>query len=130
VLLYVTAGNYATALEDEAAASQQCAPSSPPPCVQFGDYQKGLEDTGKSYELWTNVTLVAGIATAGVAGYYWYKHSKAKPIKKARRQESEPEIPAPDAPNPDEDAKAPGLRWVSVPMVGPGVIGAAAVIEF
>jgi len=113
VALYFTASSYAQKLEDD--THRSCTPS---PCV-FDDYSASLQSTGKSMELWSNITLGAGVATAAVAGYFWYKDLK-RPKHKAQGERSVPV---------EEDASL-GLRFAGAPMIGPGVIGGAAVIEF
>jgi hypothetical protein len=76
VALYLAAKNSSDTLNAEADDSRsppsgQCI-SGDPPCTQFSDYQKALQDTGKSYELWTHITLGLGAASAIAAGTLWY----------------------------------------------------------
>jgi hypothetical protein len=116
VVLLLTAKSYSTALEDERTLG--CSQGEQPPCAPFSQYARDLESTGKTYELVGNITLFAGVGVAAVAGYYWYKD-----LKKPKRGGQKRLPPA------DEDA-ASGTRWSAAPMVGPGVIGGGAVIEF
>jgi hypothetical protein len=123
VAFYFTAARYANALQDE--RTYNCGGRTPP-CAQFGDYQRGLESSGKNYELLTNITLVAGIATAGVAGYFWYKD-----LKKPRgHAEKKPKPASDDAPAPPVDDASREIRWGAAPLIGPGLVGGAATIEF
>ncbi|MBL9018809.1 MAG: hypothetical protein JNL83_31775 [Myxococcales bacterium] len=50
-----------------------------PPCRQFDqEHDQKLEDLGERYDTIFKVTLVAGVAVSGVAGYFWYRDVKAK----------------------------------------------------
>lgn len=50
-----------------------------PPCRQFDqEHDQKLEDLGERYDTIYKVTLVAGVAVSGVAGYFWYRDVKAK----------------------------------------------------
>jgi tetratricopeptide (TPR) repeat protein len=87
VALFLAAKNSSSTIESEATDSRSppsgtCpgVTTGDPPCTQFSDYQKALQDTGERYELWTNITLVAGVAAAAAAGTLWYldlRQSKA-----------------------------------------------------
>jgi len=112
VLFYIQAGNFATALEDEA---NKCGA---PPCGTFDEYNKGLETSGQSRQTWSTVTLVVGVGAAAVAGYFWYKDLTAK--KRGEQRIS-------------GKAAAPEASWSVVPTVGDGTngfLGAAAAGRF
>lgn len=50
-----------------------------PPCRQFDqEHDQKLEDLGERYDTIYKVTLVAGVAVSGVAGYFWYRDVKAR----------------------------------------------------
>jgi len=113
--LYLAAKNSATTIEGEAVkshpSSDMCAGGSPPPCTSFGTYQKNLQSAGRSYETWTNVTLILGVGSAIAAGTIWYLD-----IKRASRAE--------------QRAAGPRVRVVAAPVVGEGYVGGAALVEF
>jgi tetratricopeptide (TPR) repeat protein len=107
---YLSAKSYGDKLEED--LHRQCNPS---PCP-WDPYSADLQSTGQTLETISNVTLVAGVVTAGVAGYFWYKDLKRphmtlteKPVEQARRNRP---------------------RFVAAPLLGDGVVGGAAVIEF
>jgi len=99
----------------ESDAGRMTCDDGPPPC-QFDSYDLDVEKAGKRYNTWNTVTLVGGIAAAGVAGYFWYKELKAK--KGGERS----------APPPSARATDPDL--VIVPSVGDGFAGVAAAASF
>ena len=50
-----------------------------PPCRQFDlHHDQRIEDLGERYDTVYKVTLVAGVAVAGVAGYFWYRDLAAR----------------------------------------------------
>jgi len=112
-LFYVQAGNYAQALEDDI---NKCPAGTSAPCHPFDDYNKDLQDTGKSRALLSNITLAAGVVTAGVAGYLWYRGFKAKKSPSTTATNA--------ATGPDE------VSWMVAPSVGSGFAGASALITF
>ena len=105
--LTLAARSYAETLESQAAKSvnDTCAPFSPP-CHVFSAADKDLESTGKSYQRWGNITLVAGAVVAGAAGVLWYLDSR-------------------EHPRPTTTTKT-----TATPLVGPGTVGAAATVQF
>jgi hypothetical protein len=111
--LYFSAKSYNDKLVED--SHRTCNPS---PC-QFDVFAQDLQSTGKTLELWSNVTLVAGVATAGVAGYFWYK-DLTRPRRTTTRT----------APSSDEARAGRGTRFVALPLLGDGVVGGTAVIEF
>jgi len=51
-----------------------------PPCRSYSaDYDRPIEDRGARYDTVYKVTLGLGIASAGAAGYFWYRALTAKP---------------------------------------------------
>ncbi|MBA3538747.1 MAG: hypothetical protein H0T79_03900 [Deltaproteobacteria bacterium] len=119
-LFYVQAGNFATALVEDSA---KCG-GAPPPCKPYDQYAKDLEASGQRYQLLSRVAVGVGIATAGVAGYLWYRGMKA-------RKAGGSSAPGPDAP---PRAPAPPAHdefsWIVAPAVGDGYAGAAALMRF
>jgi tetratricopeptide (TPR) repeat protein len=108
---YLMAGHEASLL---VADSKNCGT---PPCRQFdSSYDKAYQDSGKNYQTISNVTLVLGVATAGVAGYFWYKEMQAK--KKGELKASSAKAPDPD------------MTWLVLPAVGDGFAGATAAARF
>jgi hypothetical protein len=105
--LTVAARSYAETLEAQAVKSvnDTCAPFQPP-CHVFSTADKDLESTGKSYQRWGQITLVAGAAIAGAAGVLWYLDSR------------------------EHAAPPPPRRTTATPIVGPGTVGAAASVPF
>lgn len=111
LVLFLKAQSSSSTLEDE--ATTFCG-GEDPPCVTFSDYQKGVEDNGKSYETWTNVTLFSGLAVAAAAGTLWYLD-----LRSPRRPEATASTPSDDT-----------TRLVTVPVVGEDFVGGAAVVQF
>lgn len=112
LIFYLSAQSHASALEGEAASSQN-GNCGAPPCTTFGDYQKDVESAGKAYERWANITLVAGVITGGVAGTLWYLDlTRAEKSTRDRR----------------EARRAP--RLVGTPAIGRGFVGGAASLEW
>ena len=114
VALFLAAKNSSTTIEGEAGdsidpPSGTCpgVATGDPPCTQFSDYQKALEDTGNRYELWTNITLVAGVAAAAAAGTLWYLDYRYPSKTKTARPAA-----------------------AATPVVAPDFVGAGAVINF
>ena len=110
VLFYVQAGNYATALEDEAG---NCAAGQ---CPLFDSYSQDLESAGKLRQTLSRVTLGVGVGAGIVAGYYWYKELRAK--KRGELKVS------------GKSASPEAASWVVAPTVGDGFAGAAAAARF
>lgn len=90
----------AETLESEALKSQREECAELPPCRPYSEPRKELERQGQRYELWSNVTLGLGIATAATAGLLWVLDA---------RSERRPRV---------------------TPVVTPDGAGAAAVISF
>ncbi len=113
VYSFILAGRYASDLEDW---SKQCAS---PPCNPFDQTSADNESAGKRYQTISNVTLGLGIATAAVAGYFWYKELTAKKRGELKVGKA-------------NDAKA--TSWVMVPSVGGDgqttFVGGTAVTRF
>ncbi len=91
----------ADTLQAQAVKSQSgdCPPFGPP-CQQYSAPFKEVEQTGKSYQRWSNVLLVGGAATAVAAGVFWYLDTGREDRPRA------------------------------APMVGGGTVGATAVVPF
>jgi hypothetical protein len=109
VALYLSAANYATALEDDSAA---CGA---PPCIKFDGTAAGWESAGKRNQMLSNVSLAVGIGAAGIAGYYWYKDLTAK-------KRGEPKVSG------SVDSRE--RSWAVAPAIGDGFTGAAAAARF
>jgi hypothetical protein len=80
VVFYLSAANATSELEAEierSGDSDTCDPGLAPPCVTYTDRQKDIEAYGRRYETLTNVALVTGLVTTGVATYFWYKEIRA-----------------------------------------------------
>ena len=109
IALYLSASNYATALEDDSAA---CGA---PPCIKFDGTAADWESAGKRNQTLSNVTLAIGIGAAGIAGYYWYKELTAK--KRGELKVS-------------GGAASREMSWAVTPSIGDGFTGAAAAARF
>ena len=96
LIAHITANNYEAARKAEPDGSDK-----------IPEYADG-RDRNRTISY---VTLGVGVATAGVAGYLWYRDLKA------------------DRPT-EKRAHKKGIRVSAAPMVGPGVIGSAALVEF
>jgi hypothetical protein len=79
IALNLVARDYGGTLEDEAQKSttETCSDGLPPPCRAYSQQRKDIDASGKSYEKWSNITLIAGAATAVAAGALWYFDAKA-----------------------------------------------------
>jgi hypothetical protein len=113
VVTYVMAKKQASSIEDDAkrtSCSDGIAPPSP-----FDSYDLDVQSAGKRYNTWNTLTLVGGIAAAGVAGYFWYKEIKAG---KGGEHNSSP------------SSKPSDPDLVIVPSIGDGFAGAAAAARF
>jgi hypothetical protein len=95
---YFASASYARTLEDEAFLSRNECQT--PPCRVYTDARKDLEATGKRYQTWGNVAIIAGGAAVVGAAVLWYL-----------------------------DLRGPREPAVT-PVAGPGVLGAAATIRF
>ena len=115
IVFFIRESNAATTVEQEAALSKSGTCTGGPPCRQFDSYLRDAEATGKSAAMWGNVTMGLGIATAAVAGYYWYRALTHKA-----------------APAGDESSTqtASAGSWITVPVVSENTIGAAAMVSF
>jgi hypothetical protein len=111
-IAYVTASNYKSALQAEAEESRRECTT--PPCRSFSDELKGFESTGRTWQTMANVTMTLGVASAGVAAYFWYKDIKAEGAAQSSAA----------APSSGSD------RVVATPVVGPDFIGGAASVRF
>jgi tetratricopeptide (TPR) repeat protein len=113
VVFYYSAKSYSDKLHED--TLRHCNPS---PC-QFDSYSQDLQSKGQTFELVSNVALFAGVATAGVAGYFWYRELTAKHgYPKSTTKPS------------DQARSESGTHFVAAPLLGNGVVGGAAVIEF
>ncbi len=106
----IQAGKFATALEDDAA---KCGA---PPCVQFDDYARGLETTGKRWQTFSKVGLGVGAGAAVIAAYYWYKELRAK--KRGELKVS------------GKASTSDAATWVVVPSADRDYAGASAAVRF
>lgn len=114
VLSYVQALKYAGALEED---STMCGP---PPCRAFktptDSYAPDVEATGKRWQTFFRVGIGAGLAVGAVAGYFWYKESKAK-------KRGEMKVGA-------TQKKDEMSSWIVVPSIGENTAGASAAVRF
>jgi len=102
----LVAQSKASALEADALHSRACGN---PPCDRFGPGQADLQSSGETFETLTNVSLVLGIVSAGVAGTLWYLELSKRPS--ARKAEGR-------------------ARILAAPVVTDDFVGGAARIEF
>lgn len=109
VVLHISAGNYATALEDD---SLMCGA---PPCRMFDQTAADWEAAGKRNQTLSRVTLGVGIGVAAVAGYYWYKELTAK--KRGELKAS-------------SKSTSPEMSWIVAPSISDDFAGAAAAARF
>ena len=129
VVFYLQAAKQARALETD---SQMCGA---PPCRSYDPYDADLQAAGQRYETLMTVSLVVGVAAAGVAGYYWYKtltaqkHGDYTSASKAKPDGATPGAPPVAAPA-GEDEPPPRSSWIITPSIGEGFAGAAAVGTF
>ena len=126
VVFYLQANKQARALEED---SLMCGA---PPCRSYDPYDADLQAAGQRYESLMTVSLVVGVAAAGVAGYYWYKTLTAKKrgdYTSASKAKPEGAAPTPAAPA-GEDEPPPRSSWIITPSIGDGFAGAAAVGTF
>ncbi|MBA3458982.1 MAG: hypothetical protein H0T46_03405 [Deltaproteobacteria bacterium] len=114
VVFFIQAGKQADAIEED---SKACGT---PPCRAFNSptdsYDVDVQAAGKRYDSLSTVSLVFGIAGAGIAGYYWYKEIKAK-------KNGEAKVSGKAAPSPE-------TSWIFTPSAGDGYAGAAAAVRF
>ena len=110
VMFYVQAGNFATALEDEAT---KCGS---PPCGSFDQYNKDLQASGQTRATMSQVSVVVGVGVGAVAGYFWYKQLTAKKRGEQRMSgnTASPEVSS----------------WTVVPTIDGSSMGATAAIRF
>ncbi len=110
VMFYVQAGNFATALEDEATGCGN------PPCGSFDQYNKDLEASGQTRATMSQVSVVVGVGVGVVAGYFWYKQLTAKKRGEQRMsgKTASPEVSS----------------WTVVPTIDDSSLGATAAIRF
>ncbi len=102
VVMYLLASKYSDELHDDATS---CGA---PPCTPFDDaYDHRLETLGRRYNTAYHITLALSVASAGVAGYFWYRRMTTK----------KPQV---------EEQK----RWTFAPVVGDDFAGAATVGHF
>ncbi len=110
IATYFLAKKQATNLE---ADSTSCGT---PPCRMFdADYDLAVQDAGKRYTTIHQVTMVFGVATAGVAAYFWYRQLTAKKhgeLKVGNKNSS------------------PETTWAITPSLSDGFTGAAAAARF
>lgn len=121
LVFYLSASDHASALSSVAYTSQnpagnQCPTNGqPPPCLQFADQHRTVETDGETFEILANVSLVLGVTSAAAAGALWYldaKQARAAALAGGER------------------ATRRGIRVSGAPIVGPGLVGGAAVIQF
>ncbi len=85
-----------------------------PPCREWDEsFGERVQTLGQRYDTLYKVTLVAGIATAGVATYLWIRDLRRKPRKAAKENYA-----------PAETA------WLVTPVIGEHFAGASATAEF
>jgi len=110
MLFYVRAHNAADAL---AADASSCGT---PPCRKFDTaYDADVESGGKRDAILFDVGIGLGVATAVVAGYFWYKEFKAK-------KNGDMKVSGTNT--------TPAASWVVSPMTDGSAIGAAAAGRF
>ena len=110
IATYILAGKQADSLAND---TKSCGP---PPCRPFDSkFDQAWQDAGKRYQTISNVTLGLGIATAAVAGYFWYKEFTAK---------KHGELSA------GAKSSSPESSWMIAPALGDGFAGAAAAARF
>ena len=108
ITFYVLSHGHATALVHD---STDCGP---PPCQKFDSYDRDLERTGKLEQTISRVALVGGVATAAVAGYFWYRELTAS--RPGERKASR--------------AASTAASWQIAPALGDDFTGAAAAGRF
>lgn len=110
IVTYILAKKQASNLE---ADSTSCGT---PPCRQFdGDYDLAVQDAGKRYNTLHQVSTVLGVASVGVAAYFWYRQLTAKKhgeLKVGNKNSS------------------PETTWAVTPSLSEGFTGAAAAVRF
>ena len=107
---YILAGSQATSLVND---SKSCGP---PPCRMYDHtYDQAWQDAGKRYQTISNITFGVGIATAAVAGYFWYRELTAKKHGELKASAT---------------SSSPDATWIVAPAVGAGFAGAAASARF
>jgi hypothetical protein len=82
-----------------------------PPCRSYDHFDQDFQDAGQRYQTISNVTLALGVIGAGVAGYLWYKESKAQKHGDVK---------------PSAAAASPEASWIIAPAIGDHFTGAAA----
>jgi hypothetical protein len=107
-----SAANMAVSIEDEATRSTMTddCPSQAP-CRSFSEFQKELERRGQRYQTLSYVSLGLGLASAGVAGYLWYREIDTKQRRKRASAISK---------------DTADTNVTAVPVVGPDFVGGAA----
>lgn len=106
---YFVAADAASTLEAEAFKSNRsttCSDGGSRPCIEFSDFQRDTQRHGQRYQTVYRVTLTAGVISAGLASYLWYREIRTRPAE-----------------------QTPAAVTV-VPVVGPDVVGGTASIEF
>jgi hypothetical protein len=116
VVFFIQAGKQSDAIVEDSTA---CGA---PPCRAFNSptdkYDVDVQAAGKRYDTLSTVSLVFGIAGAGVAGYYWYKELKAKKGGEQKVTGARKSAPSPES------------SWIITPSAGDGFAGAAAAGRF
>jgi hypothetical protein len=79
IALNLVARSYADTLEGEAIKSttEACSDGLPPPCRPYSQQRKDIDSRGRGFERWSNITLIAGAATALAAGALWFLDARA-----------------------------------------------------
>jgi tetratricopeptide (TPR) repeat protein len=111
VVTFILAKKQASNLEADTMCNDQ-----PPPCRQFDkDYDVAVQDAGKRYNTLHQVSTVLGVASAGVAAYFWYRELTAKKRGelKVTNKNSSPET-----------------SWAITPSLSDTFTGAAAATSF
>jgi hypothetical protein len=125
VFFYLNAKSFAREIEAE---STHCGT---PPCQVYDSYVADLESTGAQRQMLSNVTLIGGVALAGVAGYFWYKDifGQKKPARAVTRPTGDE---GDDGGTGDDEPTMPdaSMTFTATPLLGPGFVGASAIIEF
>jgi len=78
LLFYVRASNANSAIEADAKSSTSGNCPGGPPCLTFDSIEQDVQSTGQTSGTISQITVGLGLATAAVAGYFWYKDMTAK----------------------------------------------------
>ncbi len=110
VVLYLAAGSQASNLVNDA---KSCGT---PPCRAFDATDQSFQDAGHSRQTFSRIALGAGVVTAGVAAYFWYRELSAKKHGESPTVATKPTT---------------GLdSMIVAPAIGDGFTGAAVAARF